>query len=128
MATELLFDGDYTALVSALEYALCQAKANNGYSLWFDGVDRNEGYVVGNGKLGLKLDSLRPIEPAYLAHTAQHFYNNVKSHGIGFWYHEGFLYVDPIYHYMAIQSAKLDAIAHGEIAIYDLKNGVEIKL
>jgi len=119
---------DVEKLTRALEHALCQTKLNGGYSLWFDGTEREQGYVVGNGKLGLKWDSLRPLEPADLIKTAQHFASNVKADGIGFWSDKGILYIDPIFHFQNLYEARIAGYQYGELAIYDLGNQATIWL
>lgn len=100
--------------------AIASARANGGYSHWFDGKVRNTGYVVGNGTKGLKFETAN-IEPAYLAATAQRWADK-GAEGIGFWIDNGTLYVDPIFHYPIYdgQTAMAQALTWGEQAIYSL--------
>jgi hypothetical protein len=84
--------------------------------LFSGAVNPTKGYVVGNGRLGIKCKDTP--DAAYLAHVTEHF-KGLGCAGVGAWVDCGLLYVDPIIHVSSEVEALTYATLWSELAYWD---------
>jgi len=99
---------------------------NGGSTLWYDGIERVSGYVVGDntnplipgGGGGMSLGRYQVLEALDMVRPANAY------DGVGSWIDEetGLVYLDNVTHMETIRGAMLLAQVNGELAIYDLAN------
>jgi hypothetical protein len=103
--------------IDIASHVLEQTAVRGGYTHLFKGpANPSTGYVVGNGKLGLKCTNTPEV--AYLAHAIEHF-KGLGCAGVGSWVDGGILYVDPIIHVSNGIEALMYATLWSELAYWD---------
>ena len=99
---------------------------NGGSTLWYDGIERSDGYVVGDntnplipgGGGGMELGRYQVLEALDRARPDSAYA------GIGSWIdgETGLVYLDNVTHKEGIHEAMRLAQFNGEIAIYDIED------
>ena len=108
---------------------------DGGATLWFDGIERRTGYVVGNNNdpferlyhtRDLYCDALRvTLINGFVRHDS----GDSEYDGIGTWVDgDGWVYFDNVKHIPKLEDALELARKNGELAIYDIANAYEIDL
>jgi hypothetical protein len=104
-----------------IELELMNALVANGFegaTVWYDGVKRTEGYVVGNNNTSRKFDTVVSLADMFEAMTVFMVVAN-KLEGIGAWVDDaGTLYLDHVVHVIDVDEAYALARLNGEKAIY----------
>ena len=98
---------------------------NGGSTLWYDGIERRDGYVVGDntnplipgGSGGMALGRYQVLE-ALDRVRPDNGYDGVRSQ-----VDTGLVYLDNVTHMETIRGAMLLAQVNGEISIYDIEGG-----
>lgn len=112
---------------------LTRTRENGGATLLKNGEVATKGYATGIGqeyklKANDRLLFKNVATFAQIAECVDLILNNKTCNAVGFWYHEGVLYIDAVMIFEELENALELGRIKKEIAIYDLNEQKEIKL
>jgi len=111
---------------------LTRTRENGGATLLKNGEVATKGYATGIGQeyrmrkpQGLTFNGLQLRD---VAECVDLILQNKTCNAVGFWYHEGVLYIDAVMVFEELENALALGRMNNEIAIYDLNEQREITL
>lgn len=112
---------------------LTRTRENGGATLLKNGELATKGYATGIGqeyklKINERLLFKNMATFAQVAECVELILANKTCNAVGFWYHEGVLYIDAVMVFEELENALDLGRMNNEIAIYDLNNQQEITL